>query len=189
MPLTYTPAPALGTAAKDFSLTGVDGKTYTLKDVAGKNGMLIMFICNHCPYVKAIVDRLVEDMKTLQSKGIGVIAIMSNDTVTHPADSFDNMKVFAAQHGFTFPYVIDETQAVAKAYGAVCTPDYFGYNAAGELQFRGRLDEVNPSKTATPDTKKELVEAMLLIAATGKGPEQQTPSMGCNIKWKSARAA
>lgn len=189
MALTHTPAPALGTQAKEFSLTGVDGRTYTLKDVAGKNGTLVMFICNHCPYVKAIVSRLVDDMKTLQAKDIGVIAIMSNDTTTHPADSFDNMKVFSAQHGFTFPYVIDETQQAAKAYGAVCTPDFFGYNAAGELQFRGRLDEVNPSKAATPDTKKELVEAMLLIAATGKGPAQQTPSMGCNIKWKNVNTA
>jgi peroxiredoxin len=189
MPLTYTPAPALGTKAKDFSLTGVDGKTYTLKDVAGKNGTLVMFISNHCPFVKTIAGRLADDMKVLQAKDIGVVAIMSNDTAAYPADSFDNMKAFSAQHGFTFPYVIDETQDVARNYGAVCTPDFFGYNAAGELQFRGRLDEVNPSKAATPDTKKELVEALLLIAATGKGPAQQTPSMGCNIKWKSAQAA
>jgi len=189
MPLTYTPAPQLGAKAKDFSLKGVDGKTYALKDVTGQRGTLVMFICNHCPFVKTIVTRLVEDMKVLQSKGIGVVAIMPNDTVSHPDDSFDNMKKFSQQHGFTFPYVIDETQEVAKSYGAVCTPDFFGYNAAGELQFRGRLDEVNPSKPATPVTKKELLEAMLLIAETGKGPVQQTPSMGCNIKWKNANAA
>jgi peroxiredoxin len=189
MALTTTPAPQLGEKPKDFSLKGVDGKTYTLKDVTGKRGTLVMFICNHCPYVKAIAGRLVDDMKVLQSKGIGVVAIMSNDTVFHPADSFDNMKKFSQQHGFTFPYVIDETQAVAKAYGAVCTPDFFGYNGDSELQFRGRLDEVNPSKPATPATKKELLEAMLLIAETGKGPAQQTPSMGCNIKWKNASAA
>ena len=189
MPLTYTPEPQLGAKAKDFSLKGVDGKTYTLKDVADKKGTLVMFICNHCPFVKAIADRLVEDMKALQSKGIGVVAIMSNDTASHPADSFENMKKFSQQHGFTFPYVIDETQEVAKSYGAVCTPDFFGYNAAGELQFRGRLDEVNPSTPAKPATKKELLEAMLLIAETGKGPVKQTPSMGCNIKWKSASAA
>ncbi len=189
MALTTTPAPQFGATPKDFSLKGVDGKTYTLKDVTGKKGTLVMFICNHCPFVKAIADRLVEDVKVLQSKGIGVVAIMSNDTVSHPEDSFENMKKFAQQHGFTFPYVIDETQNAAKSYGAVCTPDFFGYNAAGELQFRGRLDEVNPSTPAKPTTKKELLEAMLLIAETGKGPATQTPSVGCNIKWKSASAA
>jgi peroxiredoxin len=189
MALTTTPAPQLGAKAKDFSLKGIDGKTYTLKDVTGKKGTLVMFICNHCPFVKAIAGRLAADMKVLQSKDVGVVAIMSNDTVSHPEDSFENMKKFAQQHGFTFPYVIDETQAVAKNYGAVCTPDFFGYNAVGDLQFRGRLDEVNPSKAATPSTKKELLEAMLLIAETGKGPANQTPSMGCNIKWKSASAA
>lgn len=140
MALTYTPALQAGAKPHDFSLKGVDGKTYTLKDVAGKKGTLVMFICNHCPYVKAIVKRLVDDMKVLQSKGIGVAAIMSNDTAAYPDDSFENMKKFAQQNGFTFPYLIDETQQVAKKYGAVCTPDFFGYNAAGELQFRGRLD-------------------------------------------------
>lgn len=186
MALTHTPAPAFGAKPHDFSLKGVDGKTYTLKDVTGESGTLVMFICNHCPYVKAIADRLAADMKTLQDNGIGVVAVMSNDTTTHPADSFENMKEFAKANNFTFPYVIDETQEVARAYGAVCTPDFFGYNKAGELQFRGRLDEVNPSKPATADTKKELLEAMLLIKETGKGPESQTPSMGCNIKWKAA---
>lgn len=185
MALTHTPAPQFGAKAPDFSLKGIDGKTYGLGDIRGENGFLVMFICNHCPYVKAIASRLAEDMKVLQQNGIGVIAVMSNDTTTHPADSFDNMKVFAAQHGFTFPYVIDETQETARQYGAVCTPDFFGYNRDGELQFRGRLDEVNPSKPATPETKRELLEAMLHIAKTGKGPERQIPSMGCNIKWKS----
>lgn len=189
MALTYTPALQMGAKPYDFSLKGVDGKTYGLKDIQGKNGTLVMFICNHCPYVKAIISRLVEDMKVLQSNGIGVIAIMSNDTANYPDDSFDNMKKFASQNGFTFPYVIDETQDIAKKYGAVCTPDFFGYNTAGELQFRGRLDEVNPSKPATPSTKKELLEAMLQIAKTGKGPAEQTPSMGCNIKWKETQAA
>ncbi len=189
MALTHTPRPEFGAPAPDFSLTGIDGKTYTLKGVRGEKGTLVMFICNHCPYVRAIAGRLAADMKTLQDNGIGVIAVMSNDTSTHPADSFDNMKKFAAQHGFTFPYVIDGTQAVAKAYGAVCTPDFFGYNAVGALQYRGRLDEGNPAKPVTAETKKELVEALLHIAATGKGPERQTPSMGCNIKWKNARAA
>lgn len=186
MPLTYTPAPQFGAKPPDFKLKGVDGKTYALNDVTGENGLLVMFICNHCPYVKAIAARLADDAKTLQAKGIGVVAIMSNDTTTHPADSFENMQIFASANGFTFPYVIDETQTVAKAYGAVCTPDFFGYNKNSELQFRGRLDEVSPSKPATSVTKKELLEAMTLIAATGKGPENQTASMGCNIKWKPA---
>lgn len=188
MALTHTPAPVFGAKAPDFSLKGVDGKTYALADVRGKNGTLVMFICNHCPYVKAIAARLSEDMKRLQGEGIGVIAIMPNDTENYPEDSFDNMKKFAGQHAFTFPYVIDETQEVAKKYGAVCTPDFFGYNAADELQFRGRLDEVSPARTATSETKKELLEAMRLIAKTGKGPTEQTPSMGCNIKWKQPSA-
>jgi len=186
MALTHTPSPQFGAKPHDFSLKGVDGKTYTLQGAAGKNGLLVMFICNHCPYVKAIAARLAADAKALQEKGIGVIGIMSNDVTTHPEDSFENMQKFAKQHGFTFPYVIDETQDVARAYGAVCTPDFFGYNKAGELQFRGRLDETGPSKQATPETKKELLEAMIQIAETGKGPEKQTPSMGCNIKWKKA---
>jgi len=189
MPLTYTPALQPGAKPHPFSLKGVDGKTYTLENVQGSEGTLIMFICNHCPFVKAIAERLVADMKVLQSNGIGVIAIMSNDTGEYPDDSFDNMKKFARENGFTFPYVIDETQQVAKTYGAVCTPDFFGYNSKGELQFRGRLDEVNPSKSATPSTKKELLEAMLQIAKTGQGPVKQTPSMGCNIKWKASGAA
>ena len=146
MALTHTPAPQFGAKPPDFKLKGVDGKTYARQDATGANGLLVMFICNHCPYVKAIALRLAADAKALQAEGIGVIAIMSNDTTTHPADSFENMQVFAKTHGFTFPYVIDETQEVAKAYGAVCTPDYFGYNKNGELQFRGRLDEVSPSK-------------------------------------------
>ncbi len=188
MPLTTTPAPQFGAKPFDFSLKGTDGKTHTLGSVTGKNGALVMFISNHCPYVKAIIGRLVDDMKVLQENGIGVIAIMSNDVQSHPADGFDNMQAFATQNGFTFPYVIDETQEIARKYGAVCTPDFFGYNAAGELQFRGRLDEVNPSKPATPATKKELLEAMLQVAATGEAPKEQTPSMGCNIKWKASAA-
>lgn len=185
MALTHTPAPQLGDAIKDFSLPGTDGKTYALQDVQGPKGTLVMFICNHCPYVKAIITRLVDDMKALQQEGIGMAAIMSNDVTKYPEDSFEKMAAFAATHGFTFPYLIDETQAVARAYGAVCTPDFFGYNAAGELQFRGRLDAVSPSTPATPETKRELLDAMRLIAATGRGPAQQIPSMGCNIKWKA----
>ncbi len=147
MALTHTPAPQFGAKPHNFSLKGVDGKTHTLKDATGKNGLLVMFICNHCPYVKAIAARLAADAKALQDKGIGVIGIMSNDTTTHPDDSFENMQKFAKQHGFTFPYVIDETQEVARAYGAVCTPDFFGYNKAGELQFRGRTRRNQPLET------------------------------------------
>jgi peroxiredoxin len=188
MPPVSTPSVQTGSRPHDFKLKGVDGKTYTLKDATGPKGTLVMFICNHCPFVKTIAERLVADMKALQGKGIGVIAIMPNDVTTHPADSFENMQAFAKQHGFTFPYVIDETQETAKAYGAVCTPDFFGYNAAGELQYRGRLDEVNPSKPATASTKKELLEAMTMVATTGKGPAQQVASIGCGIKWKANAA-
>jgi peroxiredoxin len=183
-----TPALQLGAQPHDFKLKGTDGKTYTLKEVTGPKGTLVMFICNHCPYVKAIAARLAADMKALQAKGIGVVAIMPNDVTTHPDDSFENMQKFAAAQGFTFPYVIDETQSTAKAYGAVCTPDFFGYNNKGELQYRGRLDAVNPSKPATPDTKKELLEAMLQVAETGKAPAEQVPSIGCGIKWKQSAA-
>ena len=173
-----------GWKAVDFSLTGIDGATHTLESVAGRKGTLIMFICNHCPYVRGVVHRIVDDCRRLQAEGIGVAAIMSNDTVTYPADSFENMKVFAAENGFTFPYLIDESQEVARAYDAVCTPDFFGFNADLELQYRGRLDA---SRTeAVPDAPRELLEAMRQVAQTGKGPEQQTASMGCSIKWRSA---
>lgn len=184
MPPVQTPALQSGSKPHDFKLKGVDGRTYTLKDVTGPKGTLVMFICNHCPYVKTIAPRLAEDMKALQAKGIGVIGIMPNDVTTHPEDSFENMQKFAKSNGFTFPYVIDETQEVARAYGAVCTPDFFGYNKAGELQYRGRLDAVNPSKPATAETRKELLEAMILVADTGRAPEDQVPSIGCGIKWK-----
>ena len=143
-----------------------------------------MFICNHCPYVRGVIHRIVEDCRQIQADGIGVAAIMSNDAVAYPADSFDNMKAFAAENGFTFPYLIDETQEIARAYDAVCTPDFFGFNAALELQYRGRLDA---SRTeAIPDAPRELLEAMRQVARTGTGPEQQTASMGCSIKWRSA---
>jgi peroxiredoxin len=179
-----TPVCDFGWKARDFELTGTDGKTYTLADVKGPNGLLVMFICNHCPYVRAVVDRLVDDVKQLQDKGVGAIAIMSNDTVNYPDDSFDKMQAFARDHGFTFPYVIDETQEVAKAYGAVCTPDFFGFNKDLELQYRGRLDE--SKKEAAPNAKRELLEAMTQVAETGQGPRAQIPSMGCSIKWKQA---
>jgi peroxiredoxin len=175
-------APELGWKAHDFALTGVDDKTYTIADVRGPEGTLVAFICNHCPYVKAIAGRLAEEARALAGLGIGTIAIMPNDTVAYPADSFDNMKAFARQHGFPFPYVIDETQEVARAYGAVCTPDFFGFNSADELQYRGRLDA---SRTALlPGARRELYEAMQLVAEAGHGPSEQILSVGCSIKWR-----
>lgn len=186
MALTYTPAIAGEERAQAFSLPATDGKTYGLEDVRGEKGLLVAFICNHCPYVKAVIARLVEDAAALQAAGIGVAAIMSNDTQAYPDDSFDNMKAFAQENGFTFPYLLDETQEVARAYGAVCTPDFFGYDAGGRLKYRGRLDETNPSHPATPDTRRELREAMLAVAQTGEAPADQTPSMGCNIKWRKS---
>jgi len=177
-----TPVCDFGWKAVDFSLRGVDGKTYTLADVRGPRGTLIMFICNHCPYVKAVIDRIVRDCRELDAHGIRSLAIMSNDTDSYPDDSFDNMKRFAEQHAFPFPYVIDETQQVARAYDAVCTPDFFGFDADLGLQYRGRLDasKVQP----VPNAPRELFDAMVRIAETGQGPAEQVPSMGCSIKWK-----
>ena len=180
---TETPVCDFGWKAPDFSLEGADGKIYTLDGIRGPKGTLVMFICNHCPYVKAIHERLVRDAKALQELGVGVIAIMANDPADYAEDSFDNMKTVAKKQGFTFPYVFDETQAVAKAYGAVCTPDFFGFNAEQELQFRGRLDE--SGKDAAPaDARRELFEAMSQVAETGHGPAEQTASIGCSIKWR-----
>jgi len=181
MALLETPQKKDDFRPADFSLRATDGKTYTFADIKGEKGTLLLFICNHCPYVKAVIARLVEDVKTLQKSGIGVAAIMPNDTKKYPADSFDNMKVFAKQHGFTFPYLIDDTQETARAYGAVCTPDIFGFNADDGLQYRGRVDSAGPGE-AGPDTKHELREAMLQVAQTGQAPAQQSPSMGCSIK-------
>jgi peroxiredoxin len=178
-----TPICDFGWKAPDFSLPGVDGKTYTLADVAGPKGTLVMFICNHCPYVKAVQERLVRDAKELQALGIGVIAINSNDAEAYPDDDFEHMKQVAAEKGYPFPYVHDATQQVAKAYGAVCTPDFFGLDADGGLQYRGRLD-ASRKETAPADAKRELVEAMKQVAETGHGPAEQTPSMGCSIKWR-----
>jgi peroxiredoxin len=172
-----TPAPA-------FSLPATDGRSYSLDNIAGPNGTVIVFICNHCPYVKAVIDRLVADAKTLQAEGIGVAAICSNDARSHPEDSFPKMKEFARLHGFTFPYLHDESQDVARAYNAVCTPDFFGYDAARKLKYRGRLDEGGRA-TPAPGARRELVEAMRAIAA-GRAPADQTPSIGCSIKWKAA---
>ena len=179
-----TPICNFGEPAKPFDLPGTDGRRYTLEDVRGRNGTLVMFICNHCPYVKAVLDRIIRDAKDLREHGIGVVAINANDPVTYPDDSFDNMKRIAEARQLPFPYLFDESQEVARAYGAVCTPDFFGYNADLELQYRGRLDA---SKTSpVPGAIRELYEAMVQIAETGRGPEQQTPSMGCSIKWKAA---
>lgn len=182
---TETPICDFGAKAPDFELEGVDGKTYTLDDCRGGKGTLVMFICNHCPYVKGAIDRIVRDCRELEAYGVKAVAIMSNDPTDYPEDSFDNMKWFAAEHDFSFPYLIDETQAVAKAYGAVCTPDFFGYNANLELQYRGRID-AGGKEDPGPDVRRELFEAMKQIAETGEGPNDQVPSMGCSIKWKAA---
>ncbi len=178
-----TPICDFGWKAVDFSLKGIDGKTYNLADVRGPNGTLVMFICNHCPYVKAVIDRIVRDAGELAGHGIGAVGIMPNDTVAYPEDSFENMKAFAERHNFNFPYVIDETQEVARAYDAVCTPDFFGFNADLELQYRGRLD--SSRMQAVPGAQRELLDAMVRIAENGRGPEHQLPSMGCSIKWRA----
>ncbi|NTV95905.1 MAG: thioredoxin family protein, partial [Thiobacillus sp.] len=169
--------------APDFDLPGVDGRRYRLKDVAGPNGLLVMFICNHCPYVKAVIQRIVRDVGDLKNLGVGAIAIMANDPTDYPEDSFDNMKRVAAELDFPMPYVIDTSQQVAKTYGAVCTPDFFGFNGKLELQYRGRLDESR--KEAAPEgARRDLFEAMRQVAETGRGPAEQIPSMGCSIKWR-----
>jgi peroxiredoxin len=180
-----TPVCDFGWKARDFTLPGVDGKTYRLSDVRGEKGTLVMFICNHCPYVKAVIDRIVRDVKELEAHGIKAVAISSNDAAHYPDDSFDNMNRFAAEHGFTFPYLYDESQEVARAYDAACTPDFFGFNASHELEYRGRLDE-SRKEAAAPHVRRDLFEAMKQIAATGQGPREQIPSLGCSIKWKAA---
>jgi len=169
----------------DFSLPGVDGKTWAQADCMGEKGLLVMFICNHCPYVKSIRDRLVRDTRELQALGVNSVAIMSNDPAEYEEDSFENMKKVAADFDFPFPYLIDESQQVAKNYGAVCTPDFFGYNSAMKLQYRGRLD-ASKKEAAAADVKRDLFDAMKQIAQTGHGPKEQIPSMGCSIKWKDA---
>ncbi|GIX28973.1 thioredoxin family protein [Pelomicrobium sp. G1] len=183
MAATETPVCNFGWKAVDFDLPGVDGKRYNLSSVRGPNGLLVMFICNHCPYVKAVRPRIVRDCRELKQYGIGAIAIMSNDPSEYPEDSFENMVRVAKEFDFPFPYVLDETQEVARAYGAVCTPDFFGFNADLELQYRGRLDASR--KEAAPEgARRELFEAMVQIAKTGRGPREQIPSIGCSIKWK-----
>ena len=177
-----TPICDFGWKAPDFTLKGVDGQSYSLADVTGPNGFLVMFICNHCPYVKAILNRIVRDARDLQTCGIGVIAIMSNDSTEYQEDSFEHMKTLAHTNDFTFPYVIDPSQQTARAYDAVCTPDFFGFNKDMSLQYRGRLDSSRKSPGPT-DARRELVEAMKQVIETGRGPAEQIPSMGCSIKW------
>ena len=173
-----------GWKAVDFRLPATDGMTYSFADIRGPKGTLIAFICNHCPYVKAVIGRLVRDAKDLKAARIGVAAICSNDADTYPEDSFANMKDFAVKHGFSFPYLHDSSQEIARAYDAACTPDFFGFNSKDELQYRGRLDE---SRTQlVPDARRDLYEAMMEVAQTGQGPREQIPSMGCSIKWKAA---
>ena len=182
MVLTKTPICNFGEKPHSFSLKGVDNKIYKLEDCLGNKGTVIMFICNHCPYVKAIIKNIVDDTNNLKNLGVNAIAIMSNDTKNYPDDSFDKMKEFAKDNKFNFPYVIDETQEIAKKFGAVCTPDFFGYNSNKELQYRGRMRELKELKPISND-ESDLFKAMKLIAQTGKGPKNQIPSMGCNIKW------
>lgn len=172
-----------GWKALPVALPGIDGRVWTLDDIRGPKGTLIMFICNHCPYVKSVLDRILRDAAALQTLGIGVAAICANDAADYPEDSFDNMIRFGRD--FPFPYLHDETQQVARAWGAACTPDFFGFNAADELQYRGRLDA--SGRTAGPaEARRDLYEAMKLVAETGRGPAEQIPSMGCSIKWRAA---
>ena len=180
--LRDTPICDFGWKAPDFTLQDPDGKPFTLSQNLGDKGLLIMFICNHCPYVQAVAARLAADTRTLMDEGVQVAAVMSNDYHRVSADSPANMKRFAAQHGFTFPYLVDEDQAVGRAFGAVCTPEFFGFNKDGELQYRGRLDDVRMESAA--QREPELLNAMRQIALTGKGPERQVASMGCSIKWR-----
>ncbi len=170
--------------APPFDLPGVDGSRHTIESVRGDKGLLVMFICNHCPYVKAVIERLCGDCRDLARIGIGSIAIMSNDTDSYPADSFENMALFSDRHQFPFPYAIDRAQQVARAYDAVCTPDFFGYDSRLRLQYRGRIDAY--SNKVPPDIRqRELVDAMTLVANTGVGPQVQWPSIGCSIKWRA----
>ena len=180
---TIGTAPHLGVEAPRFALPGTDGKTTSLDDVAGVNGTVVAFICNHCPYVKAVVARMVADAKTLAAEGIGFVAINANDPVSHPEDSPANMKLFAETHGFLFPYLFDEAQDTARAYDAACTPEFFGISRAGTIEYRGRLDQ-GRTDAPPPGARRELIEAMRAIAATGKGPAEQIASVGCSIKWK-----
>jgi peroxiredoxin len=178
-----TPLCEFGLPAVDFRLPGTDGNDWTLADCRGEHATLVMFICNHCPYVKATIERIAEACRELMPLGVKAVALMSNDVVAYPDDSFDNMQRFAESHRLPFPYLYDVTQATAVAYGAVCTPDFFGYNAKLELQYRGRLDE-GRKMPPSPGARRELFEAMRQIVETGQGPREQLPSIGCSLKWK-----
>ncbi len=176
-----------GWKAIDATLPGIDGRDYSLFDLAGPNGLLVVFICNHCPYVVSVIDRIVRDANELKDYGLGFVAISANDVGSYPEDSFDNMKLFARKNRFTFPYLYDETQETARKYDAVCTPDFFGFNKNLELQYRGRLD-ASRKQTGPEDLRRDLFEAMKQIAETGQGPDDQIASMGCSIKWKEDAA-
>ena len=179
---TETPICDFDAPAITFDLPGIDGRHWSLDQCRGDNGTLVMFICNHCPYVIAVIDRIAADCSQLAAQGINAVAIMSNDSQEYPEDSFEKMIEFGAQHQLPFPYLLDEDQRVAKQYGAVCTPDFFGYNLNLELQYRGRLDESR--KTAIPDVRRDLLLAMEAIGQTSRGPDQQIASIGCSIKWR-----
>lgn len=180
--LINTPHAEIGWSAKPFSLLDTNGKAYHLSDLQGQNSLVIAFICNHCPYVKSIIDRFVNDAKMLQEEGINVVAINSNDYSYVPEDSPEHMREFAKLNKFTFPYLVDEDQSIAKTYEAVCTPDFFGFDKFGKLQYRGRLDDARMGNSS--NRKAELLDAMLQIATTGYGPSSQFPSIGCSIKWR-----
>ena len=170
--------------APEFALRATDGRHYSLEDIAGEKSTLVMFICNHCPFVLAVMDKIIRDAHDMKEHGVGVVAICSNDPITYPADSFDNMRLMAERHAFPFPYLHDAEQEVARRYDAVCTPDFFGFNKELGLQYRGRLDATRMNKSSE-DLRRDLFEAMKLIAETGRGPEDQIPSIGCSIKWKA----
>ena len=182
MVLTKTPICNFGEKPHSFELKDVSEKTYNFKDLVGEKGTLIMFICNHCPYVKAVIKDIVYDADKLKNLSINTVAVMSNDTKNYPDDSFENMIKFSKINKFNFPYLLDETQEIAKKYGAVCTPDFFGYNGNLELQYRGRIRELKDLKPVSTG-ESDLFNAMKMIAETGRGPQKQIPSMGCNIKW------
>ncbi len=182
MSATVPPVCDFGWKAPDFELPGVDGEIHRLNDLRGDKGTLVMFICNHCPYVKAIHGRMVRDARELADLGVACVAISANDVETYPADSFDNMAIAARDNEFLFPYLYDESQAVARACDAQCTPDFYGFDSTLELQYRGRLDESRDH--AAPNARRDLFEAMVGVAATGKGPADQIASIGCSIKWR-----
>jgi len=178
-----TPVCNFGEKAHDFSLKNVDGKKWSLNDCKGEKGLLVMFLCNHCPYVQAILEKLVVEMSVLEKKGIGCVAINPNDYISFPEDSYENMVKIAKKFGFSFPYLFDETQEIAKKYDSICTPDFFGYNSELKLQYRGRFDDRGMKAAINPNAS-DLFTAMFQIARTGKGPEKQYSSVGCSIKWR-----